>query len=383
MIDIHEMSVLIADDMENMHSAIRSIMRILGFGKKFQYVNNGTDALKALKEGVFDLAMLDNNMPGITGLELLGIIRNDKALRDMPVIMITGHADKEFITNAAESDIDAYILKPITVNLLKEKIPPIIEKANNPSPMVTHLKAAAKYEEEGNLDAAIQEGQCAAAANPQSTRPMRELGYYHLKKGDLDQAESCLLQAAELNKIDVIAFSQLGDLYLQKNDMDNALKYFIKAMKISPRNYERALNLGKLLIKKKMVSKAIPVFNKVFELSKDPFPLREEIASFCITEGAHDYAGKLLTGLIDQDRKRADLLFKLGLVSEQSGKPDDALKYFIEAEQLDDKDITIKIHIAKNYIARGKVLFAEKPIRAVLKIDPENQEARELLRQCI
>lgn len=383
MIDIQEMSVLIADDMENMYSAIRSIMRILGFGKKFQYVNNGTDALKALKAGMFDLAMLDNNMPGITGLELLGIIRNDKALQDLPIIMITGHADKEFITNAAESDIDAYILKPITVNLLKEKIPPIIERANNPSPMVAHLKAAGKYEDEGNFDAAIQEAQCAVEANPQSTRPLRELGYYYLKKGDLEQAEASLLKAAELNKIDVIAFSQLGDLYLQKNDMDSALKYFVKAMKISPRNYERALNLGKLLIKKKMVSKAIPVFNKVFELSKDPLPIREEVASFCITEGANEYAGKLLTGIIDQDRRRADLLFKLGLVSEQSGKPDDALKYFIEAEQLDDKDITVKLHIAKNYIARGKVLFAEKPIRAVLKIDPENQEARELLRQCI
>ncbi|MEI6127449.1 MAG: response regulator, partial [Pseudomonadota bacterium] len=136
MIDIREMSVLIADDMENMYNAIRSIMRILGFGRKFTYVNNGEAALKTLQEGMFDLAMLDNNMPGIPGLELLVIIRNDNKLRDLPVIMITGHADKEFITNAAESDIDAYILKPITVNLLKEKLPPVIEKANNPSPMI-------------------------------------------------------------------------------------------------------------------------------------------------------------------------------------------------------------------------------------------------------
>jgi CheY-like chemotaxis protein len=383
MIDIREMSVLVADDMENMFSAIRSIMRILGFGKKFQYVGNGADALAALKAGLFDLALLDNNMPGISGLELLSIIRGDKTLRDLPVIMITGHADREFITNAAESDIDAYILKPITVNLLKQKIPPIIERANNPSPMATHLKAAGRYEEQGNLDAAVHEAQCAVAANPDSTRPLRELGYYYIKKGDLEQAESCLLRAAAMNRLDVIACTHLGDLYLQKNDPDRALQYYVKAMKISPRNYERALNLGKLLIRKKMTAKAIPVLNKVFELSKDPLPLREEIASYCIAEGALDYAGTLLAGLIDQNRRRPDLLFKLGLVSEQCGRPDDALKHFIEAEQLDNKDITVKLHIAKNYIARGKVLFAEKPIRAVLKLDPENQEARQLLRKCI
>jgi len=383
MIDIREMSVLIADDMENMYSAIRSIMRILGFGRKFLYVNNGEDALKSLKEGMFDLAMLDNNMPGIQGLELLSIIRNDKDLRDLPVIMITGHAEQEFITNAAESDIDAYILKPITVNLLKEKIPAVIEKANNPSPMTQHLKAASICNEQGDIVGAIHEARQAKALSPNSTRPLRELGFYLSRNGEFEEAEKLLLKAANLNSIDVIAFTHLGDLYLKKDDIDNALKYFVKAIKISPRHLERGLNLGKVLVKKKMVAKAIPVFNKVFEISKDSLKLKEEVANYCFSEGAHEYAGRLLKSVIDQDRTRSDMLFKLGILAEKSGNADEALKYFIEAEHHDDKSVDIKLHIARNYIARGKVLFAEKPLQMVLKLDPENAEARELLRQCL
>ena len=51
MIDIKTMSVLIADDMENMFNSIRSIMRLLKFGKQFTYVSNGKEALDVLRQG--------------------------------------------------------------------------------------------------------------------------------------------------------------------------------------------------------------------------------------------------------------------------------------------------------------------------------------------
>jgi len=382
MIDIATMSVLIADDVESMFNAIRSIMRILGFGKKFHYAANGTDALSALREGSFDLALLDNNMPGMTGLELLQTIRSDKVLRDLPVIMISGHAEKEFITTAAESDIDAYILKPITVNLLKEKIPEIIERANNPSPMTCYLKQAAECAEHGDFDQAIVIAQNAAAANPRSSRPLRELGFYYFQQGNIQEAEACLRKAVEMNRLDVIAYTTLGDLYLRTGDIDGALRCFLKAMDISPRNYERALNLGKLLVKKKMHARAFQVFARVFELSPNPLSLKIELADFCATEKAYTIAEKLLKSVLDKTGPNADILLKLGLVCEALGKHDEALKYFIEAEMHDDQDIHLKLHIAKNYIARGKPLFAERPLRAVLNIDPSNEEALALLRQC-
>ncbi len=380
MIDIREMSVLIADDMENMYNSIRSIMRLLKFGRKFTYVNNGQDALAKLKEGSYDLAMLDNNMPGITGLELLGIIRSDRALRDMPVIMITGHAEKEFITNAAETDIDAYILKPITVNLLKQKIPEVIEKANSPSPMAVHLKKADAAAEKGDLDEAVAEARRAMQENPNSTRPLRTLAGFLIQKGELQEAEKSLLKAVAMNPIDVIALNHLGDLYLKRDDIDNALKYFSKAVKISPRHYERGLALGKILIRKKMVDKALPIFNKVFELARDPLHVKEDIAAFCIEEGATDYAARLLRGIVEQSRERGDLLYKLALLCKEE---EEKLYYFHEADRLQPGSVDIKLQLAKIYLSQGMILRAEKPLKEILHKEPEHKEARQLLRQCI
>lgn len=383
MIDLREMTVLVVDDMESMYKSIRGIMRVLKFGRSFFYVENADEALKVLRKEQIDLLILDNNMPGMKGVELLEVIREDKQLRDLPVIMITADADLGFVTNAAEAEIGAYLLKPITVGLLKEKIPSVIGIANNPPPMLSHLKQAAKFEEAGDLDSAIQEAKLAMEANPKSSRPLREIGYFFYKKDDLAEAESYLLKAAEMNKIDVVAFQYLGDIYLKEGKLDMALKYLDKAMLISPRHFERGLNLGRLLIQKGMHKKAVTVFNKVFHLAKKPLELKEEIADFCIDNGATEYAAKLLKDVLTQHRDRADLHFKLGVIYEEAGKEGEALTSLSEAEMLDDKTPEIKIHLAKVYLAQGMIIRAERPLNAVLKVDPKNKEAKDLLRQCI
>jgi CheY-like chemotaxis protein len=380
MIDIADMSVLIADDKENMYTSIRSIMRLLKFGRKFTYAPSGDAALKILQETPFDLALLDNSMPGITGLELLGIIRNDKKLCDLPVIMITGQAEHEFITHAAESDIDAYLLKPITINLLKQKVPQVIDKANNPSPMTLCLKQAARLDDEGDIEGAIREARMAMEHNPQSTRPLRELGYYCLKKGELAQAEEYLSRAVQRNRIDVIAWNHLGDLHLQQEDFDQALKCFSRAMSISPRHYQRGLNLGKLLVRKKLYDKAMPVFNKVFDLAKDPLAVKEEIAGYCIEHGAGALAARLLKNIVDQQPGRSDLLSTLGMLC---GDTEEALGYLSRAEKLEPGNLELKLRMARIYLAQGKVIRAETPLKAILKVDPEHAEARKLLRQCV
>ena len=59
MIDIHKMTVLIVDDMISMCKSIRSMMRVIEYGKEFFFANNGKEALKILQEEPIDLVLLD------------------------------------------------------------------------------------------------------------------------------------------------------------------------------------------------------------------------------------------------------------------------------------------------------------------------------------
>ena len=76
-------------------------------------------------------------------------------------------------------------------------------------------------------------------------------------------------------------------------------------------------------------------------------------------------------------------MVKLGEIFSGADNNDEALIYFTDAERLDGKNIAVKINIAKIYLSRGMLIRAENPLQKILKINPEHEEARELLRQCI
>lgn len=383
MIDLKRMSVLIVDDMENMCRSIRGMLKVLNYGSGFRFANNGLEAWTLLQKEPVDLAIVDWNMPSMTGVELLERIREDKNLRDMPVVMVTAEANREIVAESAESDIDAYILKPLTVKSLGDKISLVIEKANNPPPMVYHLKLARDFEEAGEIEAAIEEAKQAMDADPQSTKPMRELGRIYLRKKEYQEAEKWLSQAADMNKLDVIAFHHLGELHLQQNDIEKAAEFFDKAIKISPRHVSRGVNFGKVLVQQGMINKAQKVFDRAIELSSNFLGIHEDVADYCMESGVNEYAEKLLEFVLEQAPNREDVIYKLGVINENLGQPRKALSYFIEAGKRNRDNIDIQLKIAKNYVDTGQVLRAERILNTILKKDPESQGARELLKHCL
>ena len=382
MIDIREMTVLIVDDMPNMINSIRGMLKILKFGREFLAANNGEEAWQILKKQPVDMAIFDYDMPIMTGVELLRQVRDDRDLRDLPVVMVTAQAYRDFVAEVGESEVGAYVLKPITVKVLEDKVSMVVKNANNPPPMVFHLKRARDFEEQGNLEAAIAETLMAMQANPNATRPIREMGYYYFKKKDFKEAEKWLLQAAKLNALDVFAFHHLGELYLNLNDIPKASKYFEKAMSISPRHLTRGVNFGKTLVVIKRFQEAIKVFEKTFQLSDTPWQLREEIADFCLLHEANEYAVELFEQLANQFPERSDFNLKLGIALEKLGDHKKAILFLNRADSLDKVNVDAKIRLARNYLVLNKPVLAERSLREAINIAPENQLAKELLKKC-
>ncbi len=72
---------------------------------------NGSDALENFRTEYFDLVFLDENMPGLTGLETLNEIKNIKA--DVPVVLITKNEEEHLMEDAIGYKIDDYLIKPV------------------------------------------------------------------------------------------------------------------------------------------------------------------------------------------------------------------------------------------------------------------------------
>ena len=106
---MQETTILWADDEIDLLKPHIMLLNEKGYNVKT--VTNGNDALDAFKGGFFDLVFLDENMPGLTGLETLAEIKNINP--DVPIVLITKNEEEYLMEDAIGSKIDDYLIKPV------------------------------------------------------------------------------------------------------------------------------------------------------------------------------------------------------------------------------------------------------------------------------
>lgn len=80
-------------------------------GYQVSEANNGDDAIEAVEKEDFDIIFLDENMPGLTGLQVLARIKTIRP--HIPVVMITKSEEEEIMDEAIGSKIADYLIKPV------------------------------------------------------------------------------------------------------------------------------------------------------------------------------------------------------------------------------------------------------------------------------
>jgi CheY-like chemotaxis protein len=103
-------SVVIVDDMSSIRMLLKGILESIGF-TVLQTVSNGAEAVKAARSHQPSIICLDVDMPVMSGLEALPLIR--EASPQSKVVMVTGNANRSFIDAAIASGAKGYIVKPI------------------------------------------------------------------------------------------------------------------------------------------------------------------------------------------------------------------------------------------------------------------------------
>ncbi|MCP5500136.1 MAG: hybrid sensor histidine kinase/response regulator [Leptospiraceae bacterium] len=88
---------------------------------------NGKDALEKIEKVLFDLILLDINMPGMDGLSVCRKIKENESCRDIPIIFLTAMAEPEFIESAFDSGGVDYIRKPFYPKELLARVKTHIE----------------------------------------------------------------------------------------------------------------------------------------------------------------------------------------------------------------------------------------------------------------
>jgi DNA-binding response OmpR family regulator len=116
--------ILYADDDPSIRGAVRS--EIVEAGYELDEAGGGAEAIQKLEKGNYDLLLLDINMPGTSGLDVLRFIKD----RKLPcrIIMLTGRLGFSVATESLKLGADEYITKPFSVEFLLLTIKRVLEK---------------------------------------------------------------------------------------------------------------------------------------------------------------------------------------------------------------------------------------------------------------
>jgi CheY-like chemotaxis protein len=381
MINPETMSILVVDDMKSMRLTMRKMLQNLKIGKTLRFAENGKEGLEILHSARCDMAIIDWNMPVMNGIEMLETIRNDKALRDLPVIMVTAEAERDIVSEVAETEIDGYLLKPLTLSSLDNKIKFVVEKANNPDPATKHRIKARELEENGNYDEAIEQIRIALVHKPSASRLLRQLGLLHFNIGKPDIAEKCLLKAASVNRQDAMTRARLAEYYTSKNELEKAGRYYLELMSLSTRYFDQALDLAEKLLKKGSKQLSIELFSKIIALSKKYILIREKVIEICMANNEIEFPLQLLEQSIKENPSNYDIVYKTGLVYLEIGNPEKALEYFLDVDRHVRGHEDVKFNIAKIYFADQKLLQADDYLNQILRINPKHKAAIDLRKE--
>ena len=116
-------SILVVDDEQGMRDFLKIMLKKSGY--QVHTANNGDMALSLIRERPFDLVISDIRMPGTSGLDLLGGIK--EIAPDLPVIMITAFASPDDAVIAMKNGAFDYISKPFNI----EEIKSVVESATS------------------------------------------------------------------------------------------------------------------------------------------------------------------------------------------------------------------------------------------------------------
>ena len=126
--------ILIVDD----EIKIREVVKEYADSKGYlcDGASDGMEALKMIEDGDYDIVLLDIMMPNLDGFTAL---RKIKALKDIPVIMLSARQEESDKLFSFENGVDDYVTKPFSPNELMARIKAVLDRTRAKEPKVVRI----------------------------------------------------------------------------------------------------------------------------------------------------------------------------------------------------------------------------------------------------
>jgi len=121
------MKIMIVEDSNTLRYIIVKLLKEYGY-KDFSAVESAEEALALLAAQSYNVILLDWNLPKMSGIDFLRLIRSKPQYNAMNIVMVTTMHERKHIVEALKNGLQGYILKPVDKKILLGKLKEIEEK---------------------------------------------------------------------------------------------------------------------------------------------------------------------------------------------------------------------------------------------------------------
>lgn len=239
--------ILIVDSSTSARKAMAASISHLGVkpGRIIQTgdFNSARDVIKKIKPKVVISEYLINNGTGINLSEEFNLVRD---VADSVFILLTANSSQSLVAQAAEEDVDIYILKPYTMNYLQGILSKVVLKKINPDGYDRNIQEGKKKLATKQLEEALKTFEDAIQLNATPT-----LAYYYksqveILKRLLDRAEESLQNGLSFNEIHFKCLTGLFELYLERDKLDEAYQMVnqLTTFPLTPKRFSKIVDLA-------------------------------------------------------------------------------------------------------------------------------------------
>ncbi len=121
------LKVLLVDDNQHMRAIVATILKGVGI-REVREARDGAEGLQALRDWPADIAIVDFRMEPIDGVEFTRMVRNASESRNpyLPIIMMTGFADRPRVEEARDAGVTELVVKPVTARSIIDRISAVV-----------------------------------------------------------------------------------------------------------------------------------------------------------------------------------------------------------------------------------------------------------------
>lgn len=376
-----EKPILIVDDIQPARETLINILSVLGF-KNFLEAENGEEACEIIKNNKnIQLIISDWKMPKMDGLSLLKWIRNNSPVQDIPFVMLTSKGEKEDIALAAELDVTAYLLKPISVDDIISKLKEIQQRQSVQKSLDNHFNDIKNLIEKEKFEEAEELSKKVLSQYPEKkVKILYELAKIYFQHNMLDVAEEMINRCIGENSIFEKAWILKSDIHLKKADYNSAISSLKRVFELNPKSSNVLFKIGKIYLMRGKLDKARDYFYMAYKEEPNNLNLIQNIWNIYLEKGLVkqvllDFKHILYKHLT------LETLNNLAVSLRKEGMIEEAIDAYKQALTKDPKNDKIHYNLAVAYLNTNKKKKALDHLLKAIEINPEFEKAHVLIKK--